>query len=110
VPRDAYWSWGLHDSLIVVIPSLDLVIARAGPTGTGWKRVKGADHYEVLKPFLEPIAAAVPAETEHPGAGAINPGPKPPYPPEPWGPWRTVFFTNEWDVGPGETSSFPPNG
>jgi hypothetical protein len=27
--------------------------------------------------------------------------------PEPWGPWRTVFFTNEWDVGPGETSSFP---
>jgi CubicO group peptidase (beta-lactamase class C family) len=27
--------------------------------------------------------------------------------PEPWGPWTTVYFTNEWDVGPGETSSFP---
>ena len=27
--------------------------------------------------------------------------------PEPWGPWTTVFFTNEWDVGPGETSSIP---
>jgi hypothetical protein len=27
--------------------------------------------------------------------------------PEPWGPWTTVFFTNEWDVGPGDTSSFP---
>lgn len=27
--------------------------------------------------------------------------------PEPWGPWCTVFFTKEWDVGPGETSSFP---
>ena len=27
--------------------------------------------------------------------------------PEPWGPWTTVFFTNEWDVGPGETNSFP---
>jgi hypothetical protein len=27
--------------------------------------------------------------------------------PEPWGPWATVFFTEEWDVGPGETSSFP---
>jgi hypothetical protein len=27
--------------------------------------------------------------------------------PEPWGPWRTVFFTNAWDVGPGETSSLP---
>jgi len=28
--------------------------------------------------------------------------------PEPWGPWTTVFFTAEWDVGPGETSSLPP--
>ena len=27
--------------------------------------------------------------------------------PEPWGPWKTVYFTKEWDVGPGETSSFP---
>jgi hypothetical protein len=27
--------------------------------------------------------------------------------PEPWGPWTTVFFTTDWDVGPGETSSFP---
>jgi hypothetical protein len=27
--------------------------------------------------------------------------------PEPWGPWSTVFFTTDWDVGPGETSSFP---
>jgi CubicO group peptidase (beta-lactamase class C family) len=27
--------------------------------------------------------------------------------PEPWGPWTTVCFTNEWDTGPGETSSLP---
>jgi hypothetical protein len=27
--------------------------------------------------------------------------------PEPWGPWTTVYFTDAWDVGPGETSSFP---
>jgi hypothetical protein len=27
--------------------------------------------------------------------------------PEPWGPWTTVFYTEAWDVGPGETSSFP---
>jgi CubicO group peptidase (beta-lactamase class C family) len=27
--------------------------------------------------------------------------------PEPWGPWSTVFCTERWDVGPGETSSFP---
>ncbi|WCJ60158.1 serine hydrolase [Fontisphaera persica] len=55
LPRDAYWSWGLYDSLIVVVPSLDLVVARAGQS---WPRKKGADHYEVLRPFLEPIAAA----------------------------------------------------
>jgi len=27
--------------------------------------------------------------------------------PEPWGPWTTAYFTNAWDVGPGESSSFP---
>jgi hypothetical protein len=26
---------------------------------------------------------------------------------QPWGPWTTVFFTEHWDVGPGETSSLP---
>lgn len=55
VPVDAYWTWGLYDSLIVVIPSLDIVVARAGQS---WQRTKGADHYEVLKPFLLPIVAA----------------------------------------------------
>lgn len=27
--------------------------------------------------------------------------------PEPWGPWTTAYFTEHWDVGPGETNSFP---
>ncbi len=27
--------------------------------------------------------------------------------PEPWGTWTTVYFTEKWDVGPGETASFP---
>lgn len=27
--------------------------------------------------------------------------------PEPWGPWTTVYYTENWDVGPGETGSFP---
>ena len=25
----------------------------------------------------------------------------------PWGPWRTVYYTRDWDMGPGETSSMP---
>jgi hypothetical protein len=28
--------------------------------------------------------------------------------PEPWGPWTTVYYTDRWDVGPGESSAFPP--
>ena len=65
VPRDAYWAWGLYDSLIVVIPSLDLVIARAGdkPSTTSGERIFGGDtwnaDYSVLAPFLDPIVAAV---------------------------------------------------
>jgi CubicO group peptidase (beta-lactamase class C family) len=27
--------------------------------------------------------------------------------PEPWGPWTTAYFTEQWDVGPGETCSLP---
>ncbi|HSL85391.1 MAG TPA: hypothetical protein VK861_00485, partial [Bacteroidales bacterium] len=26
---------------------------------------------------------------------------------EPWGPWKTIFYTKNWDTGPGESSSFP---
>ncbi|MEX0702583.1 MAG: serine hydrolase [Planctomycetales bacterium] len=54
VPRDAYWSWGLHESLIVVVPSLDLVASRAGDSwGRDWN-----GHYDVLRGFLEPLCAA----------------------------------------------------
>jgi CubicO group peptidase (beta-lactamase class C family) len=74
VPRDAYWGWGLSDSLIVVIPSLDLVIARTGAdpdilTSPTWRQSGGScapagpncwnGDYSVLAPFLDPIVAAV---------------------------------------------------
>ena len=65
VPRDAYWAWGLGDSLIVVIPSLDLVIARAGPIrpqSPGRREFGDSDwttEYDVLEPFLNPIVQAV---------------------------------------------------
>ncbi len=56
VPRDTYWSWGLYDSLIVVIPSLDMVIARAGKSFEFEK--ENWSHYGKLEPFLRPIVAA----------------------------------------------------
>ncbi len=27
--------------------------------------------------------------------------------PEPWGPWTTIYYTEHWDVGPGETAHVP---
>ena len=56
VPRDAYWSWGKLDSIILVIPSLDIVVTRAG--GTGWRTVSSHD-YAILAPFFGPIAQSV---------------------------------------------------
>lgn len=63
VPTDAYWAWGLGDSLIVVIPSLDLVIARTGnnpdvPALPKWREDWNGD-YTVLAPFLNPIVQSV---------------------------------------------------
>jgi hypothetical protein len=55
VPRDAYWSWGRSDSWIIVVPSLDIVAARAGvPVRT----LPGLS-YGNIAPFITPIVAAV---------------------------------------------------
>jgi CubicO group peptidase (beta-lactamase class C family) len=63
VPRDAYWAWGLGDNLIVVIPSLDLVIARTGnnpddPSLPQLRTERNSD-YKVLAPLLTPIVESV---------------------------------------------------
>jgi CubicO group peptidase (beta-lactamase class C family) len=55
VPQDAYWSWGLYDSLIVVIPSLDIVVARAGKS---LNKARNAN-YKSIEPFIEPIVLSV---------------------------------------------------
>jgi CubicO group peptidase (beta-lactamase class C family) len=66
VPTDTYWAWGLGEELIVVIPSLDLVIARNGgqspanssPNVRAWNDDKWDGDVRVLEPFLDPIVAA----------------------------------------------------
>ncbi len=84
VPRDAYWSWGLYDSLIVVIPSLDIVVARAGKSLSGSR----GSHYAPIEPFLSPIAMSVTDRGQWHGA---------PYPPSEfiqnveWAPADTVI-------------------
>jgi CubicO group peptidase (beta-lactamase class C family) len=61
VPRDAYWAWGLYESLIVVIPSLDIVATRA--SWGGWQDVDSENlwtsDYQFIQPFIEPIAQSV---------------------------------------------------
>jgi hypothetical protein len=77
LPRDAFWSWGLYEGLILVIPSLDIVAARAGEA---WKRTSD-EHYDVLKPFFEPIAQSTRAGAGGHGSEVKPNGP--PYPPSP---------------------------
>ena len=55
VPRDTYWSWGLYDSLIVVMPSLDIVAARAGKSLNKTRN----SSYAAIEPFIEPIALSL---------------------------------------------------
>jgi CubicO group peptidase (beta-lactamase class C family) len=63
VPRDAYWAWGLGDNLIVVIPSLDVVIARTGNNpddpSLPQLRTERSGDYGVLVPLLTPIVESV---------------------------------------------------
>ncbi len=83
VPADAYWAWGLGDSFIFVIPSLDVVVARAGQA---WPDVPGGQ-YARIAPILEPIVRACgqAATTSSPGVmgEARSAAAKPPYPPSP---------------------------
>ena len=68
VPRDAYWSWGLHDSWIIVIPSLDVVASRAGKS---LPRPKDGHHYDAIRPFITPIAQSVRNSIEWAPASSI---------------------------------------
>jgi len=88
VPRDAYWSWGLYESLIFVVPSLDIVAARAGGS---WHK-DWSSSYKVLEPFFEPIVASV-KEVELMSSA--------PYPPSPvitgihWAPASAIIRKGE---------------
>lgn len=55
VPTDAYWGWGVGDNLLLVIPSLDIVVSRAGNI---WAGSHSPSYYSVLEPFFDPIVLA----------------------------------------------------
>jgi len=60
VPTDAFWSWGLKESFIIVVPSLDIVAVRAGGYWAPRNDPNRKDAYNnILKPFLLPICQSV---------------------------------------------------
>jgi len=63
IPRDAFMAWGLNESFIIVIPSLDIVVSRAG---SGWRQDPATEgFYPYLENFLSYIVNSV---------NSINPG------------------------------------
>ncbi len=52
VPADAFWAWGLHDNLIIVVPSLDMVITRTGNLSENWDSTGQEDYISVIEPFF----------------------------------------------------------
>jgi CubicO group peptidase (beta-lactamase class C family) len=68
VPKDAFWSWGLYDSVILVIPSLDIVVARAGETIKG---DRSPSNYRILEPFFSSIVKSVNYGAPYPNSELI---------------------------------------
>jgi CubicO group peptidase (beta-lactamase class C family) len=67
VPEDAFWAWGLGDSVIVVIPSKEVVIARAQiikvndrnfETGLNGREGWNGDA-SVLEPLVQPVVESI---------------------------------------------------
>ena len=59
----------------------------------------GVSYHPVLKRYL--WAQLPGSDTRHKGGLSIHEAR------EPWGPWIQIFTTDIWDVGPGESASFP---
>ncbi len=53
VPTDAYWAWGENDTLIIVIPSMDLVAVRTGNSSERWDPSGTSNYISVIEPFFE---------------------------------------------------------
>jgi hypothetical protein len=98
---------GLHDGRAIWSPDL----ARRGAvfSAAGLCYRAGISYYPELKRFLlvQPIPTAASRDragkldTRSAGGLAIYDAPAP------WGPWTSAYFTSRWDVGPGDSASFP---
>ena len=69
VPRDAFWAWGFNENLIIVVPSLDLVVARAG--NKSWADGWSGDYKVRIEPLLKPIVQSIEG-SPYPQSSAIE--------------------------------------
>ncbi|MCC6681005.1 MAG: serine hydrolase [Phycisphaeraceae bacterium] len=58
VPTDTYWAWGLHESLVIVMPSANMVVVRTGNLGEDWDPSGTIDYIDVIEPFITRMARA----------------------------------------------------
>lgn len=102
--REAYEFFTGFDSTGTPLWSID--IQRRQPIFTNpAKCYRGGITYNpVLKRYLW---CQIHPDSDHPQGPRFSGGFGVYEAPEPWGPWRTVFYTRKWDIGPGETASFP---
>ena len=70
VPKDTYFTWGLYDSFIIVIPSLDIVAARAGSCFNNNCGNSGS-LYSRIAPFFEYIATSVTGDPDGGSGGPV---------------------------------------
>jgi CubicO group peptidase (beta-lactamase class C family) len=69
VPSDTIWSWGLSESFIVVIPSLDIVVVRAGEERA---EANSVNYHTGIEEFIRPVVDAVNHGAPYPNSQAIS--------------------------------------
>jgi CubicO group peptidase (beta-lactamase class C family) len=103
--RDAYEFFKGLDAKGRPLWSKDIADRGAVFTHQGRCYRSGITHNAGLKRYLWvqiiPGTEGKKADTRFEGGFAVYDAP------EPWGPWTTAYVTEKWDLGPGDTASFP---
>lgn len=110
VPKDSLWSEAAYEYFVEIdsagrpqwtrdIHRRGRVFVHAGRCGRS-----GISYNVGLKRY---IWYQVYPQSDHPGGPRFRGGCGIFDAPEPWGPWTTVFHTDRWDIGPGESGCFP---
>lgn len=110
VPKDSLWNESAYEYFVQIDPagrphwSRDVHQRGAVFVHPGRCGRSGISYNLALKRY---IWYQVYPESDHPGGPRFAGGCGIYDAPEPWGPWTTLFHTDRWDVGPGESGCFP---